>query len=143
MKMRGRNRKWLRTGNGRTVGNIGLVVLFKFCARIEKCGRRHVRVGSEHCCRSGRRPVNGEKGANGGELTVDFFFLDIEESSDMLDHLLVGKSHLRVSRAVRRRRGDNVRGVAGAVGRGRRARREKAGEDKRDIFGMVGQLCGV
>jgi len=34
MEMRGRNGKWFRTGNGRTVGVIGLVVVFKFRPRV-------------------------------------------------------------------------------------------------------------
>jgi len=49
-------------------------------------------------------------------LTADFFFLDVEEAGNVFDHLLVGKGQVAVSRTVWRGRGDNVGGVAGAVG---------------------------
>ena len=63
--------------------------------------------------------IDGKKGVDCGELTTNFFFLDVEESSDVYDHLLMGESQLAIGRAIRRGRGDNVGGAAGAIG-GRR-----------------------
>jgi len=62
--------------------------------------------------------VNGKKGVDGRELAADFFFLDVEEASDVLNHLLVGESQFIASGAVRRRGGNDVRGAASTVGRG-------------------------
>ena len=50
----------------------------------------HECIGSEHGGRSGRGPVNRKERACGRELTADFFFLNVKETSDVLDHLLVG-----------------------------------------------------
>jgi len=52
----------------------------------------HERIRGENRGRSGRRSVNWEEGADCGELAADFLFLDVEEVSDMLDYLLMGKS---------------------------------------------------
>jgi len=52
---------------------------------------QHECVGGKNGSRNGRGPVNGKEGANGRELAADFLFLDIEESSDMLDHLFMGQ----------------------------------------------------
>jgi len=89
---------------------------------VERCAEmgHHEHVGGEDRSRSGRGLVNREKGANGGELAADFLFLNIEETSDVLDHLLVGESQVTVGGAVRRGRSDKIRGVASAVNRGRR-----------------------
>ena len=59
---------------------------------------------------------------DGRELAVDFFFLDIEKTSDVLDHLFVGESHLITGRAVWGRRGNDVGGIASTVGRRGQAR---------------------
>ena len=37
MEMRGRNRKWFRTGDWRTVGVSWVNVVFKFCSRVLQC----------------------------------------------------------------------------------------------------------
>ena len=58
---------------------------------------------------------------------VDFFFLNIKETSDMYNHLLMGKGHLIAGRAVWRRGGDNVRGTINTVSRGYRAGRDEDG----------------
>ena len=59
----------------------------------------------------------GKERADCGELVTDFFFLDIEETSNVLDHLLMGESHFVASGAVWRRGSDNVGGVASTIGR--------------------------
>ena len=110
MEVRGRNRKWLGTGIGRTV-RVGWVdIVCEFCPRIAcvwggmntfivvgvvECGARmghHEHVGGENGGRSGRGSVNGKKGADSGELVVDLFFLNVEEASNMLNYLFVGES---------------------------------------------------
>jgi len=53
---------------------------------------QHECIGGENGGRSGGGSVNGKEGADSGELTANFFFLDVEEASNMLDHLLVGES---------------------------------------------------
>ena len=88
---------------------------------------QHERIGGENGSRSGRRSINGKEGVDCGELSVDFFFLNVEEMSDMLNHLLMGESHLVAGRAVRRRGGDNIRGVTNTVGRGHGAGRDEDG----------------
>ena len=85
--MRGRNGKWFRAG-GRTIG-IG---------RVDNVCEFVTRVGGE-CVRNGnvtarRGDVNGKERMVGGKLTANFLLLNIENSSDVLDHLLVGKGHL-------------------------------------------------
>ena len=110
MKMGGRNGKWLGTGNGRTVGVGWVGVVCKFCPRVcggwrgmnafividvIKCRARvshHECVGGENRSRNRRGSVNGKEGADCGELAVDFFFLNVEETSNVLDHLLMGES---------------------------------------------------
>ena len=89
-----------------------VVDIVKHCAGIG----HHKHVGSKDGSRSGRRLVNGEEGMNGRELAADFLFLNVEESSDVLDHLFVGEGHFVAGRAVWRRRGDDVGGVASAIG---------------------------
>ena len=120
MEMRGRNGKWLRAGSQGTVGEARVIVMFKFSPRVEKCGD-HCGIGSKDMSRSGRRSIDGKEGVIGGKLAANFFFLDVEEMSNMLDHLLVGESHLRAGRPIGRRRGDNVGCVASTVGRGQGA----------------------
>jgi len=88
---------------------------------------QHKRVRCKNRSRSGRGSVNGKEGVNRGELTADFFFLNVEETSDVLNHLLMRESHFAVGRAVRRRGGNEVGGVAGAVDGGRRAGRNEDG----------------
>ena len=58
---------------------------------------------------------------------ADFLFLDVEDASDMLDHLFVGDGHFQVGWAFGRWRGNNVGCVASAVDWGRGARRNKDG----------------
>ena len=60
-------------------------------------------------------------------MAADFFFLNIEEMSDVYNHLLMGESQLIISRAVRRRGGDDVGGAVNTVGRGRRVGRDEDG----------------
>jgi len=51
---------------------------------------------------------------------VNFFFLDIEEASDVFNHLLVGESQFVAGWTVQRRGSDKIGGVASTVnGRGR------------------------
>ena len=78
---------------------------------------QHKRVGGENGSGNGRGSVNGKERTNGGELVANFFFLDIEESSNVLNHLLMGKGQVTASRAVWRRGSDNVGGVASTIGR--------------------------
>ena len=145
MAMRGRNGKWLGTGNGGTVGKGWVIVLFEFCPRVEECRRgvttfvviniielcahvsQHECVWSKDRSRSGRGPVNGKKGADCGELAVDFFLFNIEKASNMLNYLFIGESHLFAGRTVRRQGGDDIRGVASTVGGRRQARRNEDG----------------
>jgi len=65
--------------------------------------------------RSGRGSVNRKEGVNHEELAADFFFLNVEETSDVLNHLLMGESQLIASGTIWRRRGNKVRGVASAI----------------------------
>ena len=133
MKVRGRNGKWLGTRDWGTVGISQVDVVPQFGAGVSQVGRgvdtfividivercaevsHHERVRGKNRSRSGRGSVNGKEGVNSGELAVDFFFLDVEEVSDVLNHLLVRKSHLAVCRAVRRGRSNEVRGVASTI----------------------------
>ena len=143
MEMRGRNGKWLGARNVRAVGVSWVNMIRKFrsrvCSRwrglnafivadvIEHCAEvsHHQHVRSENGGRDGRGSVNWEEGANCGELAADFFFLDVEKMSDVLNHLLVGKGQFITNRAVWRGRSDDVGGVAGTVGRGRGTRWDK------------------
>ena len=88
---------------------------------------QHKCIGGENRSRSGRGPVNGKKGADCGELAVDFFLFNIEKASNMLNHLFVGESHLFAGRTVRRRGGDDIRGVASTLDRGQRTGGDKNG----------------
>jgi len=84
------------------------------------CDRRHHCIRSEHRGGSRRGSINWEKGANRWELVADFLFLNVEEASNMLDHLLMGESQFVTGRTVRRGRSDKIGGVASTVdGRGR------------------------
>ena len=60
----------------------------------------HERVGGENGSRNGGRSIDWEEGADCGELAMDFLFLDIEETSDVFDHLFMGESHLVTGGAV-------------------------------------------
>jgi len=66
----------------------------------------HTQVGHHKCVwgenrgRSGRRSVNREKGVDCGELAANFFFLDVEETSNVFDHLLVGKGQFIIGGTV-------------------------------------------
>ena len=124
MKVRGRNGKWLGTGDRGTIGETGVIVVFKFGPGVGECGD-HVSIWGENGNRCRRRSVNGEEGAIGGELVANFFFFNVEETSDVFDHLLMGESHFRAGWAVRGRRCDDVGGVASTVNGRRRARRYK------------------
>ena len=126
MKMRGRTGKWLGAGDWGTVRKAGVVVVFKFGPGVRECGD-YVNIRGKNGNRSWRGSVDGKEGAIGGELAANFFFLNVEEASNVFDHLLVGKGHFRAGWAVRRRRCDDVGGVASTVnGRGR-ARWDKDG----------------
>jgi len=97
---------------------------------IERCAQvsHHECVGGENRGRNGRGSVNWKEGVDCRELLADFFFLDVEEVSDVLNHLLVRKSHLAVCRAVRRGRSNKVRGVASTInGRQGAGRNENGG----------------
>jgi len=145
MEVRGRNGKWFGTGNGRTV-RVGWVdIVCKFCPRI--CGgwrgmdafvivdviEHRAQVGHHEHVRSedgsGNRgaPVDGKEGADSGELMSHFFFLNVEETSNVLNHLFMGEGHLVAGGAVWRRRGDDVGGVASTVGRRGRTRWDENG----------------
>jgi len=64
----------------------------------------------------------------GWKLAMDFVFPYIEEVSDMLNHLLIRPGCLGVSRAIRRRRGNDIRSAASViVGWRWRVRRDKNG----------------
>ena len=52
----------------------------------------HKCVGGENGGRSGRRSINGKERADSRELAMDFFFLNVEEVGDVLDHLFMGES---------------------------------------------------
>ena len=96
---------------------------------IEHCAlvSHHECVGGENRGRNGRGSVNGKEGVNSGELAADFFFLNVEEASNVLDHLFVGKGQVAAGRTVWRGRGNEVRGAASVVNRRRRAGGNKNG----------------
>ena len=156
MKVRGRNGKWLGTGNRGVVWVIGVNMVCQFGPGIALVGggmdvfvilniiERRAQVGHHECIRSedrsrsGRGLVNRKEGTNGGELAVDFFFLNVEETSDVLNHLLMGECQFVAGRTVRRRRGDKVRGVASAVSGGRRTGwNENGGRGARHRWAIV------
>jgi len=87
----------------------------------------HECVQGENRSRNGRGSVNGKEGADSRELAADFFFLDVEEASNVLDHLFVGKGQVAAGRTVWRGRGNEVRGAASVVNRRRRAGGNKNG----------------
>ena len=60
-------------------------------------------------------------------MAMNFFFLNIEESSDVLNHLLMGKGQVAAGRTVWRGRGNEIRGVASDIDRRRQARWDKNG----------------
>jgi len=145
MEVRGRNREWLGARNGRTVRVSWVIIVRKFCPRV--CGGRrgmdafvivgivehragvshHECVGGENRGRSRRGLVNGKEGVDCGELAVDFFFLNVEELSDVYDHLFMGEGQFAVSRTIWRWRGNAVGGIASAVDGGRRTGWNKDG----------------
>ena len=87
---------------------------------------RHAKVSHQQCVRgknggrNRRGSVNWEEGADCGELVADFFFLNVKETSDVLNHLFMGKGQFITSRAAWQGRSDGVRGAASTVNRGRR-----------------------
>ena len=87
----------------------------------------HKCVGGENGGRSRRGSIDGKEGMNSRELASDFLFLDVEEASDVLNHLFMGECHLIASRAVWRRRSHDIGGVASAVGRRGQARWDENG----------------
>jgi len=97
----------------------------------------HKCVGGENRGRNGRGSVNGKEGADCGELAANFFFLNVEELSDVYDHLLVGESQLAISGAVWRRRGNDIGGVASTVGGRGRARGNEDGRGQARHCGTV------
>ena len=88
---------------------------------------QHKRVGGENRGRNWRASIDGKERADSRELVANFFFLDVEEASNVLDHLLMGKSQLITGRAVRRRGSDDVGSVASTVGRRRGTGRNENG----------------
>ena len=52
----------------------------------------HDCIGSEDRGRYRRGPIDGKEGVDCRELTADFFFLDVEELSNVYNHLLMGES---------------------------------------------------
>ena len=106
--MRGRNGKWFRAGRGAVgIGRVSDVCKFVTGIRGECVGDRNVTRR--------RGDIDGKERAIGGKLVANFLFLNIEDVSDVLDHLLMGKSHLRIGWAFRGRRGNDVGGVASTV----------------------------
>ena len=93
MEVRGRNRKWFGTGSWGAIGKVRVVVVFEFSSRVGEHGK-HVSIGSEDGDWSRRGSVDRKEGAIRGELAADFFFLNVEETSNVFYHLFVGKSHL-------------------------------------------------
>jgi len=88
----------------------------------------HKRVGGENRGRNERGSINGKEGVDSRELAADFFFLNVEEAGNMLNHLLVGECQFVTGRTVRRRGSDDVGGIACAVhGRGGTRRDEDGG----------------
>ena len=77
---------------------------------------QHKCIGGKNRGRNRRESVNGKEGADCGELAVDFFFFNIKKTSDVFNHLLVGKGHLVTGRTVQRGRGDDIGGIASTVG---------------------------
>jgi len=88
----------------------------------------HKCVQGENRGRNGRGSVNREERADCGELAADFFFLDIEETSNVLDHLLMREGQFITGRTVRRGRSNHIGGVASTIdGRGQARRNEDGG----------------
>ena len=92
MEMRGRNGKWFGTGGRGTVRKVRVIVMFEFGPGIEEYGD-HIGVRGEDSNWSRRRPVDGKKRAVGGKLAANFLFFNVEETSNVFNHLLVGESH--------------------------------------------------
>jgi len=86
---------------------------------VERCAQmsHHEHVGGENGGRNGRASIDGKEGMDSRELAADFFFLNVKEASDVLNHLFVGECQFVASGTIWRRRGNNVGGVASAVGR--------------------------
>ena len=82
----------------------------------------HDRIRSENRGRHRRGSIDRKEGVDSGELVADFFFLYIEEASDVLNHLLMGESQFIAGGTVWRRRGNDVGGVASTIGRRGQAR---------------------
>ena len=143
MKMRGRNRKWLRTGSWGTVREVGVIVVFEFSPRVGE--RRDYRsVRGENGNGSRRGSVNGEEQVVGRELAANFFFLNIEEAGDVFNHLFMGKSHFQTGWTIRRRGYDNVGGVASAIdGRGQAGWDENGGRRTRHCWAVKEIVEGV
>ena len=120
MEMGGRNGKWLGTGRW-TVGVGRVNDVYEFVTRV---GGKCVRDGDVTVRRG---DVDRKQGVIERELAANFFFLNVEEASDVFNHLFVGKGHLRVGWAVRRRRGNDVGCVTSVVNGGGRARWDEDG----------------
>jgi len=91
-----------------------VIDIVKCCTGVSQ----HECVGGKHQGRNRRGSINGKEGADRGKLMANFFFLDIEETSNVLNHLFVGECQLVASRTVWRQGGDDVSGAANTVGRG-------------------------
>ena len=145
MKVRGRNGKWLGTGNRGAVQKTGVSIVSKLSPRIRQGGGRndalvvvdiveyctgisqHKCVGGKNRGRSGRGSIYGKERMDGGKLAADFLFLNVEETSNMLDHLLMGESQFFAGGTVWGRRGHNIGSTGDTIGRGQRARWDKDG----------------
>jgi len=88
----------------------------------------HECIGGENGSGNGRGSVNGKEGADCGELAADFLFLNVEKTSDVLNHLFMRESQFVVSWTIRRRGSDQIGSVASTVnGRGRARQNEDGG----------------
>jgi len=111
-----------------------VINVVKRCAQVS----HHERVRSENGGRHGRGSIDRKEGADSGELVADFFFLDIKEASDVLNHLFVGERQFIAGRTVWRRGGYDVGSVASAVSRGRGAGwNENGGRGARHCWTIV------
>jgi len=140
MEVRGRNGKWLGTRNRGVVQVVGVSVVGQFRPGVTQVGggmnafvvvdvieyraqmNHHEYVRGENRSRSGGRSIDREEGVDCRELAADFFFLNVEEVSDVLDHLFVGECQFVTGRTIRRRRGYDIGGVASTIGRRGQAR---------------------
>ena len=113
--------------------------MLQFCTWVLESGRRG--NGNVWCQRARRWNINGKEGAIGREMATDFFHIGPKHGCNMLEHHLVRPGCLRVSGAVRRRRGNDV-GSAASMVIGQRWR-ARGNEDGGGGVGHVIDLVGV